>query len=116
VIDFIYHITDWTAWSAGQKTGEYRADSLERVGFIHCSRAAQILRTANKLYAGQHGLVILRIDPLQLKAEVHWEPGTDKADELFPHIYGPLNREAVMQVFDFEPGPDGVFSLPGDME
>jgi uncharacterized protein (DUF952 family) len=113
--DFIYHITTRVSWSAAQKGGMYSADSLVNEGFIHCSSAGQILRVANAFYASQHGLVILGIDRSQLKPEIRWEPGTDKADELFPHIYGPLNLNAVSRVFDFEPALDGSFSLPADI-
>lgn len=110
--EFIYHITARSSWFETEGTHEYKADSIEKEGFIHCSKASQILRVANQYYPNQHGLVILMIDPKELKADVRWEPGTDKADELFPHIYGPVNVDAVRQVFDFEPDPDGLFSLP----
>ncbi|HEY5269338.1 MAG TPA: DUF952 domain-containing protein [Anaerolineales bacterium] len=114
--DFIFHITARTSWSAAQKPGRYSADSLTSEGFIHCSEMNQIKRVANNLFTNQHGLVILVIDPSRLKPEVRWEVGTDKADELFPHIYGPLDLEAVVRVLDFEPGPDGMFSLPAELK
>ncbi len=110
--EFIYHITSRTSWSAVQKSGAYSADSLASEGFIHCSKTNQILRVANNIFANQRGLVLLEIDPSQLKPEVRWEAGADKADELFPHLYGPLNLEAVVRVLDFEPGADGKFHLP----
>ena len=110
--DSIFHITYRISWSAAQKAGAYSADSLISNGFIHCSKIDQILCVANTFYANQHGMVILVIVPSQLKPEVRWEAGTDKADELFPHIYGPLNLEAVVCVLDFEPGLDGKFHLP----
>ena len=112
----IYHITSRISWSAAQTGGLYSADSLASQGFIHCSKADQILRVANSYYADQHGLVILEIDLSKLASQVRWEPGTDKADELFPHIYGPLNLAAVVRVLDFEPGPDGKFHLPDSLE
>jgi uncharacterized protein (DUF952 family) len=117
VTGLIYHITSSLSWKAAQKDGLYSADllpseGLASQGFIHCSKVDQILRVANTFYANQPGLVILAIDPSKLKPQVRWEPGTDKADELFPHIFGPLNLEAVVQVFDFEPNPDGIFHLP----
>ncbi len=108
----IYHVTSRTSWSAAQKSGAYSADSLASQGFIHCSKMDQILRVVNTYYADQRGLVILVIDTSRLKPEVRWEAGADKPDELFPHIYGPLDLEAVMQVLEFEPDPDGKFHLP----
>jgi len=112
VTELIYHITSQASWSAARKFGVYSADSLMSEGFIHCSEMDQILRVADGYFAGKHGLVILEVDQSRLKSEVHWEAGTDKADELFPHIYGPLNLEAVVRVLDFEPGTDGKFHLP----
>jgi uncharacterized protein (DUF952 family) len=112
----IFHITTHAAWSAGQKSGEYRADSLEQAGFIHCSRMTQLLRVANTYYSGQGELLILMLDPSRLKAEVRWEPGSDKADELFPHVYGPVDLEAVVGVFEFEADPDGKYSLPAGLK
>ena len=110
--EYIYHITTSTSWSAAQPAGTYTADSLASQGFIHCSTVEQILRVANMYYPGQPGLVILEIDPARLEPALHWEPGADKADELFPHIYGPLNLDAVNRVFDFVPTSDGKFNLP----
>jgi len=116
VSGLIYHITARADWLAGQTAGAYRADSLESQGFIHCSKASQVLRVANAIYMGRHTLVIRAIDPTHVKAKVQWEPGTDKADELFPHIYGELNLDAVKDVIDIEPGDDGKFTLPGGVQ
>lgn len=110
---FIYHITARTSWSAAQERGLYIAPSLEMEGFIHCSKAEQVLRVANAFYRSQRGLVLLEIDLTALWPEVRWEAGTDKPDEHFPHVYGALNLEAVRRVLDFPPDEDGFFrSLP----
>jgi uncharacterized protein (DUF952 family) len=116
VSEFILHITSRAAWSEAQTRAAYSADSLAGQGFIHCSRLGQVLRVANSFYAGQPGLVLLVIDPVRLSSELRWEPGTDLATELFPHIYGPINLEAVLQVVDFEPAADGKFHLPESLE
>jgi uncharacterized protein (DUF952 family) len=116
----ILHLTSRDEWLAAQKTGEYRSPSLPSEGFIHCSTEKQIVNVANSFYEGKHGLVLLVIDPLQLKAKLRWEPPahpTPQADlppteELFPHIYGPINIEAVIKVIEFEPEHDGKFTLP----
>jgi len=113
--DLIYHITSKADWEAAQKSGKYEADTLGKQGFIHCSKLDQILRVANDFYHGRHGLVLLAIDPGKLTSPLRWEPGEDLTEEFFPHIYGPINLEAVYNVLDFEPNPDGTFGLPQDL-
>jgi uncharacterized protein (DUF952 family) len=113
--DNIYHITKRNVWSKAQEIGEYRADSLAEDGFIHASKISQVMRVANQYYFGQSDLVILLVDPYRLKSDIRLEPGTDKRDELFPHIYGPINLDAVMGVFSLEPDREGAFILPPDL-
>ena len=108
----ILHITSKSAWEAAQKNGFYAAPSLESEGFIHCSTPAQVVATAQRFYAGQSGLVLLVIDPARVKAEIKYEAGTDKPDELFPHIYGTLNLNAVTRVPDFASDAAGNWVLP----
>ena len=114
----ILHITSRAAWQAAVGAGEYAAPSLDSEGFIHCSTAAQVTPVADAFYRGQKGLVLLFIDEARVKPDVRWEapagvpaPGISDSD-LFPHIYGPLNLEAVSRVMDFPPDSTGKFSLP----
>ena len=115
----ILHITSRTAWINATRLGQYSAPSLESEGFIHCSTAAQTVPVAHKFYKGQTGLVLLVIDPARLASDLKWEPPSDgapppgvPASDAFPHIYGPINLEAVIQVVDFETEDDGHFTLP----
>ncbi|MDI6823529.1 MAG: DUF952 domain-containing protein [Bacillota bacterium] len=106
----ILHITTREAWEDALRQGEYRAASLQEQGFIHCSTPRQVVRVANVLFRGQEGLILLCIDPDRLRAQVRWEAlGTE---EPFPHVYGPLNLEAVVRVVDFPAGEEGFFDLP----
>jgi uncharacterized protein (DUF952 family) len=115
VTDFIYHIATRAAWAQAQRKEIYFPDSIAAEGFIHCSQSSQVLRVANTWFSHQQGLVILEIDMTMIRSILRWEPGTDISGELFPHLYGPLHLEAVKRVFEFEPGPDGSFSLPGGL-
>lgn len=106
----LLHITSAEAWAAAQAAGVYAPPSLAREGFVHLSTPAQVLATAARYYAGQRGLVLLRIDaPEAAGAPLRWE---DVGHGVFPHLYGPLPLAAVSAVLPFEPGPDGAFSLP----
>lgn len=105
----ILHITKQADWRAALTAEVYWADSLATEGFIHCSTAQQVARTANKFYAAQPDLVLLHIDTDLLAAELRWEAADG---DLFPHIYGPLNLDAVKNVTDFSTGQDGLFRYP----
>lgn len=115
----IFHITPRADWEAAQAEGKYTADSLRIEGFIHCSTLAQILPVAEKYYKGQSGLVLLMIEPTLLSSTLKWEapsggtppPGVPVGDK-FPHIYGPINLDAVVNVFDFIRDSNGGWSLP----
>ena len=115
----IFHITSYEAWSEAEMNGEYLAESLKTEGFIHCSTLAQVLPVAENFYKGQTGLVLLVIEPALLSSDLKWEPpsgGTPPlgvpAGDQFPHIYGPINLNAVRKVVDFDPNPDGSRTLP----
>lgn len=115
----IYHITSRSAWSEARERGDYRAESLETEGFIHCSTEAQVLPVVHKYYAGHDDLLLLVIEPTLLSSDLRWEapagggppPGVPEGD-LFPHIYGPINLDAVVQVFDLQANPDGKYEFP----
>jgi uncharacterized protein (DUF952 family) len=107
-MSIIYHITTAEAWAEGLASQSYASHSLASEGFIHCSTPTQIVDTANRYYAGQHGLLLLAIATERVKAEIRSE-NLIGGSELFPHIYGALNPDAVSDVYAFEPEPDGRF-------
>jgi uncharacterized protein (DUF952 family) len=121
VTEPILHLASNDAWLVAVKNGVYHADSLSTDGFIHCSTNSQIVGVANTFYRGQRGLVLLVLDPDKLDAELKWEPPAEpepthaREGELFPHVYGPLNLDAVVKVITFKPGADGSFSQPSGL-
>ena len=104
----IYHLTTAAEWEAAGRAGEYRVSTrgrtLDEEGFIHCSVAGQVAGVADRFYRGLTDLVLLAIDERLVRPEIRCEapPGTS---ERFPHIYGPLNLDAVVRVTPFEFGP-----------
>lgn len=89
----IYHIVlpeDWQAFD----TELYRAKSLETEGFIHCSFAEQLDGVIERYYKGVKKLVIIEIESDRLMSRVLKEPSTN--NEIYPHIYGPINRDAIV--------------------
>ncbi len=110
-MNIILHITTREAWQTAVFANTYRADSFDSEGFIHCSTLDQVLIPANAMFQGRQGLVLLCIDPDRLTHRLVYEDCYESGIE-FPHIYGPLNVEAVLDVVDFPPNEDGTFSLP----
>ena len=117
----IYHIASRKAWREAQQRGDYRVESLETDGFIHCSTNTQVLPVAGQYYAGQRGLLVLMIDPALLSSDLRWEPPSGGAPppgvpegEAFPHIYGPIDLNAIVKVFDLETNSDGKHTVALD--
>lgn len=107
----ILHITSQEAWETAVSQQQYTADTLSSEGFIHCSTPAQVLGPANEFYRGQTGLVLLCIDEAQVQSPIVYEDCYE-IGQAFPHIYGPLNLDAVTAVLPFPPNADGTFTLP----
>ena len=107
----ILHIAQGAAWQQAQTHGAYRGDTLETDGFIHCSLPEQVIPVANAMFKGQTDLVLLCIDEDKVTADIRYED-CYASGQAFPHIYGPLNQDAVVDVVAFPPGADGTFILP----
>ena len=103
---YLVHLCTRAAWQAAQDAGSYQPPSLAAEGFIHLSRPDQILKVANTFYRGLAEAVLLWIDPTRLQAALRWEAADA---DLFPHLYGALNLEAVAAINDLIPDQDGVF-------
>lgn len=98
----IFHLALASDWEEARASGVYAVSTLGRTldeeGFIHASRADQWAGVRARFYADvTEPLVLLTIDRSRLLAEVRDEavPGLD---ETFPHVYGPINMDAVVEV------------------
>jgi len=115
----ILHITPADYFRAQEKSGVYVTESLTVEGFIHCTKEPEVmLRVANRFYRNAQGdVLILVIDPRKVSAEVKYEPPAHPEPDpdsplnsiLFPHIYGVLNLDAVIEVRTAERSTTGTF-------
>jgi len=107
----IYHILPQDDWDDAQKADVYQPESLSEEGFIHCSDIDQVTRSANKYFSQQRNLRLLCIASEKVAAEIRYEDFTGEGIR-FPHIYGPLNLDAVVRVSKIERDDAGLFVLP----
>jgi uncharacterized protein (DUF952 family) len=93
----IYHVTTKQEWNNAKEKGFYMALSLETEGFIHCSEAQQVDDVLKRYYRGKTDLLKLVVDTEKLSSEVKYELAPS-VNENFPHVYGPINLDAVVEV------------------
>ncbi|MEM1098360.1 MAG: DUF952 domain-containing protein [Planctomycetota bacterium] len=107
----ILHITTRDAWNQARASGSYEAPSLATEGFIHLSTPSQVVEVANRLFVGQTDLVLLCVDRSRVTHDIRDE-NCEGGSEMYPHVYGPLNLDAVIDVVAFLPETNGRFHLP----
>ncbi len=101
------HLTPEPVWRGQIGQGTYLPEAFAREGFIHCSDGeARVLEAGNRYYRDDpRPYLLLDIDLSKVGAPAIYE---DEA-RCFPHIYGPLEREAVVRVRRVERAADGTF-------
>ncbi len=111
IVDVTYHGVPKSYWDTQDVTEPYVPPDFEREGFIHCTDGREGISTVlTQYYKDDAGAwLILSIDKDRIVAPVKYE---DPAG-IFPHVYGPLNRDAVVDVRPIGRAPDGTFLLPG---
>ena len=119
----ILHLLSRESWADAQARGQLVAPSVETEDFAHCSTEHQMVDVANKYYRGTSNMVLLNIDPVKLKSELKFEPPAHidgspalPHEPLFPHIYGPINLDAVSEVIDFPCNEHGAFTAPPQLK
>lgn len=113
----LLHLTTLAAWIDAVRAGQFVTESLSVEGFIHLSASAQVTLPANALFEGRRDTWLLVVDPARLSAPLRWEPGSprDSTSMEFPHLYGPLNLDAVVALVPYPCRPDGWFDPPADL-
>ncbi len=103
-------------WEEAKKVGVYTQSTidstLEQVGFIHCSTLDQTMEIVNRRFARLDNLLLLLVDLEKVLPRVEFEGARSGRVGIFPHIYGPLNTDAVYATFTLAKSPDGIFDWP----
>ena len=102
-----YHLVPEEVWSRYRHSDEYIPDAFEHDGFIHCTNGLQeLVAVGNRYYTADHRpyrALILRTDTISSPVRY------DDPDEIFPHIYGPLNVDAVVGILSAQRDEFGKF-------
>ncbi len=113
-VEVLYHITPASYYAQLPGAESYVPREYAKDGFIHCTRGADLLvLVANKYYRSVSGdFLMLVIDPAALTAPLKYEMLDSQMPYRFPHIYGPLNRDAIIEVVKMVRAADGTFLAP----
>jgi uncharacterized protein (DUF952 family) len=93
----IIHITTKAEWEAAVRKGYYDNLSLREEGFIHCSEERQIPSVLDRYFQDQKGLVKLVVETEKLNSPYYYD-WSNSAEDTFPHVYGPINIDAVTEI------------------
>ena len=101
------HLTARETWNVQRHGPEYRPETFAHEGFIHCTDGEEnVIAAGNRYYTTDHReMVCLVIDAGRVQPEIRYED----SQRIFPHIYGPLNVDAVIEVRSVERSAEGAF-------
>lgn len=107
----IYHITTLKQWQTALEEGVYAPETFATDGFVHCSTDKQVLDVATRLYSHEKEILLLMIDEKLTAPEIVYE-NLEGGKEKYPHIYGNLNLEAVVNSAFMHKDQHGKFIFP----
>jgi uncharacterized protein (DUF952 family) len=105
-----FHIVAGEYYRDCDASTDYTPEPFDREGFIHCTDGAEnVAATASRYYTADRRMYIaLVIDKSLVQSEIRYE---DPA-RIYPHIYGPLNRDAIVTIVPMLRNADGTFLPP----
>lgn len=104
----IIHCMKKATWDQRKNKEYWGQRDIEAEGFLHCSTVEYFWRVAPNFIDTKDELVLVCIDEGKLKAEVKYEDG-DHCGRAYPHVYGPINHDAVIKVVPFLKKEDGTY-------
>jgi uncharacterized protein (DUF952 family) len=106
-----FHLVPRDVWLAADPAAPFAAPSLQGEGFIHCTDGAdELLRTANRHYRDDpRDFLVLSVD-LDAAGST-WR--IDDPGQVYPHVFGPIDRAAILDVAPVGRDRDGAFTSVG---
>jgi len=97
----IYHITTTSRWTELASHTDFSPEAYAHEKFIHCCEYHQLQGVLERYFKGASSLLLLCLDETKLKAPVRYEPATNQ--ELFAHVYGTINKDAIVEIRPIQP-------------
>lgn len=118
----IYHLTTEKEFFAQLAAEEYVSAGYPTEGFMHFSQEHQILAVANRFYREAESPILLVVEVEKLTAPIKYEPpiqprvngslrhqSEDEPSDLFPHLYGKLNKTAIVNILPMRRDESGDY-------
>lgn len=102
-----YHLVARDYYESLAPERPYLPETYAADGFIHCTDGiANVADVGNRYYRHDpRAYLVLIIDTSRVTADIRYDdPGS-----MYPHIYGPIGREAITRVIEAPRTPDGTF-------
>ncbi len=102
-----HHLVAEPYYESSAASADYTPEDFANDGFIHCTDGVEnVIATANRYCReDDRAFIVLVIDKEKLDAEVKYED----AEQIYPHIYGPLNRDSIVSELPVKRAEDGTF-------
>lgn len=106
----IYHIVHPEWWETFVNKDYYESETLSEEKFIHLSTLEQVNGTLANYFKGSQRLFLLHINASKLTSNLVYEDLFD-IGIVFPHLYGRLNKDAIVEVQELLVDKDGVLKV-----
>ena len=109
---WIYHLSRRIDWLSSETANAYSGSKEDQIdGYLHFSTAKQVIESANKHRKGESDLLLIEVDAKKLHhSDLRWEPA--RRSELFPHLYGALDKGAITRVIKLPLNGEGKHIFP----
>ena len=109
-MDLTFHLVPQNYFDSLDRQVDYVPETFANDGFIHCTDGAdEVAGTANRYYrSNPEPHYYLYIDKARVRAPIRY----DAEPRIYPHIYGALNRDAIVAVRLAQRSADGTFLPP----